>query len=350
MTQATSIHDLPYEVTPTNLPGAYASVAPLDDFDPRTASAAELRRGILLRRPGLDDAPAQRAAWDTVFSRVWRAQDRIVPHLEPQVGRTHRPSGTRHLDDGSYTSSNWAGASIAGTWTTAIGFWVVPGVTEPREPQGGEGGWNSSSWVGLDGAYSSGPNASDDVLQAGVEQRVGSNGTASYVAWYEWFAPATPDSPGYIYQTNISGFPVSPGDTVYCAVGYAERTLPIFDAGTDGGQRDGEGLIPITFRVGTVYFANDTTGQHFTITLDPPPGATASGGSAEWIMEAPDGGEPTASLPRFSPVTFTSAICCGAASSGDPVNGDIWNIVGDGTTLTSVTTADYTVTIDYAGH
>jgi hypothetical protein len=60
-----------------------------------------------------------------------------------------------------------------------------------------------------------------------------------------------------------------------------------------------------------LYFANDTTGEHFSITLAAPPGATFDGNTAEWIMEAPDGGEPVSSLPAFTPVTFTDAICCG---------------------------------------
>jgi Peptidase A4 family len=662
--------DLPYEVTPTNLPGAYASVVPLDDFDPRTAAPAELaRHGIMVRPPGPDDPAAARAAWDTVFSRVWRAQDRVIPTLEPQVGRTHKPRGVKRVGDASFTSDNWSGATIQGDWTLAIGYWVVPTVTEPGEPQGLEGGWNSSSWVGIDGAY-----GSDDVLQAGVEQRVDSSGNASYTAWFEWFAPRYPNSPAYIFQTNIGGgFTVSPGDTVYCAAQYGGQeasaaipgspldgyatdwnqqqhvnyigvdghvhefytaagnwqyndlsaaagatgfrpgpgspldgyatgwnsqqhvnyigadghahelvysngtgwqhndlsaaagatgflprpgspldgyttdwnsqqhvnyigadghvhelvyfTSPVHNAGwrhndlsaaagatgslpgpgspldgyttdwtsqqhvnyigADGhvhelvysssrfgsagwqhndlsaaagatgslpgrGSRldgyatdwnsqqhvnyaDANGQVhellytssngwqhndltalagqsefgPFTFpgavaasplagdptnwnsqqhvtyigvdghvhelnnaaangsganggweendltavagRTGVIYFANDTTHHYFSITLEPPPAASCSGACAEWIMEAPDGGEPTSSLPKFNPVTFTSAICCGPDGLGNPENGDTWNIVTSGTTLTSVKTGDDTVTIDYIG-
>jgi hypothetical protein len=548
-------HDLPYEVTPTNLPGAYASVAPLDDFDPRTATPAELaRHGIMVRPPGPDDPAAVRAAWDTVFSRVWRAQDRIIPTLEPQVGRTHKARGAKRVSDTSFTSDNWSGAAIQGDWTLAIGYWVVPEVTEPGEPQGLEGGWNSASWVGIDGAY-----GSDDVLQAGVEQRVDSSGNASYTPWFEWFAPRYPNSPAYIFQTNISGFTVSPGDTVYCAAQYGGPEAPaaipgspldgyatdwndqqhvnyiwvdghvheyytgagtwqyndlsaaagatgflpgpgspldgyatdwnsqqhVNYIGADGhvhelfyssspfvsagwrhndlsvaagatgslpgpGSRldgyatdwnsqqhvnyaDANGQVhellytssngwqhndltalagqsefgPFTFpgavaasplagdptdwnsqqhvtyigvdghvhelnnspangsganggweendltavagRTGVIYFANDTTHHYFSITLEPPPAASCSGACAEWIMEAPDGGEPTSSLPKFTPVTFTSAICCGPDGLGNPENGDTWNIVASGTTLTSVKTGDDTVTIDYIG-
>jgi hypothetical protein len=226
-----------------------------------------------------------------------------VPEFEVQTGRAHFLRGLDRMADGNYTSSNWSGAVLAGKWTGAIGFWAIPTVTRPSEPQGSEGGWNSSSWVGLDGAF-----GSNDVLQAGIEQRVDAKGKATYVAWYEWYAPQRVGSPGYIWQTNIPNFAVRPGQTVYCSIQYV---------GTTAGQ---------------IYFANETTGVHFSITLTPPPGATFSGNTAEWIMEAPDGGEPVAALPKFTPVHFTSAIACNSVATGNPSKADIFNVVGAGRT------------------
>jgi hypothetical protein len=322
-TSVTSDLGLPFEVVPTNLPGVFTSAAALDDFDPRTASDADLiKRGILLRRPRPGDSPVLRAAWDRAFSRVWRAQDRIVPQSEPHIGRTHNLRGAKQVGDGSYTSDNWAGAALPGTWTTAVGYWQIPSVWMSGEPQGSEGGWNSSSWVGIDGAY-----GSTDVLQAGVQQSVDANGSVSYVAWYEWYTPPQAGSPGYIYETAIPNFPVNPGDTVYCSVQYVANNT-----------------------AGQIYFANDTTGQYFTITLAPPPGASFSGNCAEWIMEAPDGGEPTSSLPNFTPVTFTSAVCCGPNGAGNPESGDTYTVTAaDGTVLTAETVGSDTVTISYTG-
>ncbi len=319
-----------HALIPTNLPGAFASPAPPRDFDARTASAGSLlQQGLLWRRPTPDDPPALQAAWDRVFSRVWRPEDRIVPLLEPQIGVTHNLRSPVQGGNGAYTGSQWAGAVIQGNWTGAIGYWVIPWVSVPGEPQGTEGGWNSSSWVGIDGFSGPGYTGSNDVLQAGIQQRIDANGNISYVAWYEWFAPKQKNSPGYIYQTNIANFSVSPGQTVYCSVQYVNNT-------------------------GYVYFANDATGEHFSITLAPPPGATFNGNSAEWIMEAPDGGETTASLPSFTPVQFSTAICCGtnaagASVTGDPATADTVNITGFGTTLTSVTLGPSTATIDYVG-
>ncbi len=316
-----SIH-VPYDLIPTTMDGVFLSPPPRADFDPQTASSTALiKNGFLWRRPEEDGDPAHRAAWKRAFSRTWQAEDRLIPEFEPQPGRTHYLRSAERADDGSYTGAQWAGAVVRGTWTGAVGYWAIPAVGASPEPQGTEGGWNSSSWVGIDGTF-----GSNDVLQAGIEQRVDGNGNPSYVAWYEWYAPSQSGSPAYIYQVNIPNFLVSPGQTVFCSVQYV---------GTTAGQ---------------VSFANETTGQYFSITLAPPPGATFSGNAAEWIMEAPDGGLPKSSLPIFTPVVFTTALCYGPNNTkGDPSGGDIFNITGFGTTLTSVTLGQTAATIDYAG-
>ena len=312
---------VPYELVPTTMAGAFISPAPPADFDPNTATRRSLiEHGFPWRRPDETSDPVLRVAWQHAFSRSWSAEDRLIPELVPQPGKTHKLKSAERASDGSYTDPQWAGSVVPGTWTGVIGYWVVPTVAVPGAPQGEEGGWNSSSWIGLDGAF-----GSDDVLQAGVEQRVDANGNPHYVAWFEWYAPAQSGSPEYIYQVNIPNFTVAPGQEVYCSVQYVNSKT-----------------------AGQIYFANETTGEHFSITLAPPPGATFDGNTAEWIMEAPDGGEPISSLPAFTPVTFTSAICCGATLS-NPQYGDIFNIVGFGVTLTSVTTGSDTVTITYIG-
>ncbi len=316
---------MPFTVIPTNLPGAYATPAPPANFDPKAASQLDLiRYGLLWRKPTETDTPEIHAAWNTFFSRTWLEKDRIVPHSVPQIGVTHRLTQVpqKHTD-GTYTSSMWAGAGgRTGKWTGVIGYWHIPTVSKPTEAQGTEGGWNSSSWIGIDGFFNS-----NDVLQAGIQQRVNAAGVASYVAWYEWYSTPVAGSPGYVWQTNIANFDVSPGQQVYCSVQYVNNNT-----------------------AGTLYFANQTTGQHFSITLAPPPGANFSGSSYEWIVEAPDGGEPKSSLPRFTPVTFTSAIACGPnGASANPLTGDIINIVGQGKTLTSTTIGSQTTTVSFIG-
>jgi hypothetical protein len=196
-------------------------------------------------------------------------------------------------------------------------------VSKPTEPQGNEGGWNSSSWVGIDGLEP----LSNDVLQGGIQQRVDGGGAASYVAWYEWYAPKQPNSPPYINQQNITNFPVSPGQNIWCTVQYLNNKT-----------------------LGYVAVANIMTGAHTSFAIQPPPGATFAGNCAEWIMEAPDGGYPTSALPNFSPVTFNNAYATlNLGGNGDAQTGDYLNILNGSTVMTSTTLGHWTVAINFLG-
>ncbi|MFF9819304.1 G1 family glutamic endopeptidase, partial [Streptomyces sp. NPDC014006] len=254
-----------------------------------------------------------------LLDRDWPDDARIVPRLAPQEGVTHELSPRERVADTAFTTNNWAGSTIAGTWDTAVAIWRVPTVNTPSTPAGTDGGWDSSSWVGIDGTY-----GSNDVLQAGVQQSVDGNGSATYVAWYEWFAPKANGSPDYIYQTNIENMPVEPGDEVFARVAY----------------QNGQGYV---------MFGNVDRGRYFNIQLAAPPGASFSGNSLEWIVEAPNTGEPGTSLPRFSPVNFSTAF--GSDPSGtvaaDPSTGDTTNITAFGRSLTSVTLATDSLTVNY---
>ena len=172
--------EIHYPLIETNLDGAFGSPAPAESFNPHTASKTDLlRNGILFRRPTLEDAPVLVNAWQQGFKRNW-APTRIVPKLEVQNGRSHHFKGLKATND---FSNNWAGGvlSSVGDWTGVLAYWTVPTVSKPNDPQGLEGGWNSASWIGIDGA------GSNDVLQAGIEQRVDANGNATYTAWFEWY-------------------------------------------------------------------------------------------------------------------------------------------------------------------
>jgi Peptidase A4 family len=331
------LQKLPYPVTKTNLKGVYAGVAPPDDFDPNTASPSELiKNGILWRRPTAADPPALRAAWDKVFSRKWLAKDRVVPVLEPQLGRRHNlRKPLRKVSDTNYLGGAWSGAfaDSGGPYTGCIGYWVIPTVSKASEPQSSPGSYDasvgiaydSSSWVGIDGADIT--VTSNDVLQAGVQQYVDTKGNAHYVAWYEWYGPVGPP-PAYVDQVNITSVPVSPGHEVYVSVQYVSKTA------------------------GSIYFGNITTGLHFSITLAPPSGATFAGNTVEWIMEDPDGGEDYGTaLAKFTPVVFTNAIACTAAGgTNNPASDNTCNIETTGSkVLTKVTTGTDTLTIDFIG-
>jgi Peptidase A4 family len=316
---------LPYTATPTKLEGVYLNPTPPDDFDVNKATQDELtEQGLLWRKPSSADHPVVHDIWDRFFSRNWQSKNRIVPEFEPQIGRTHylKDKPVKQGNTSTYLGTVWSGAgNNIGTWTTCLGSWIIPTVSVPPEPQGLEGGWNSSSWVGIDGMFTS-----NDVLQAGVEQKVDASGFPSYIAWYEWYAPPVSGSPPYIYQTNIPNFFVQPGQMVYCCVHYINHTA------------------------GCISFANDATGEHFSITLAPPPGASFNASSCEWIMEAPDGGEPVSSLPRFTPVIFTGGIACGPGDITIPGDCDTLNIQNvSGTVLTNATVNGETATITFIG-
>jgi hypothetical protein len=318
------IQKVPYTLKPTTLAGVYSVPAPAATLNLATASQSDLTRaGILFRQPAAGDPPEVAAAWKSFLAHKWDPANRIVPIMVPQKGVTHNlRTPPKKVTDTNYTGTQWAGAGTkTGKWTSVIGTWTIPTVSKPTEPQGTEGGWNSSSWIGLDGFF-----YTNDVLQAGIQQHVSASGVATYVAWYEWYAPIQSNSPGYVYQTNITNFPVAPGNVITCTVQYVGTTA------------------------GSISIGNQTTGKHFSITLAPPPGASFSGGSCEWIFEAPDGGEPTAALPKFTPVTFTSALACGSGTTANPATGDTINITtSTGKILTKTTVGTDTTTISFVG-
>lgn len=270
-----------------------------------------------------------------MFLRKRRAQDWIIPEFKPQLGRRHDlRSRLRQVTDTNYLNHAWSGAAIqgGGPWTQNLGLWEIPTVSQPSEPQGNEGGWNSSSWIGIDGSPQG--QASNDVLQAGVEQKVDASGNPSYIPWYEWYAPKESGSPSYIYQTNFD-LEVSPGNQVWCQVSY----LPV-------------PFLNLTIIMGLITFGNLATNQSVPpVLLWPPPGATVAGNSVEWIMEAPDTGYPVSSLPEFTPVAFQAADGSNnAGGDANPQNGITYNIDNAvGTVLTSTTVGPYTVTIDFIG-
>jgi hypothetical protein len=215
-------------------------------------------------------------------------------------------------------STTTAQGAVADAWIFCMGMWKVPAVSKPDLPAGAGGGWDSSSWVGIDGENS------NDVLQAGVEQHFDGD-SASYTAWYEWYAPQRDGSPGYLNQTNISNFPVSAGDSLWCIVRYTENQTK-----------------------GSIFLANLSNGSFTSLELDPPPGASFQGNCIEWIMETPTYNGQYSALPAFTEVVFTSAVGVNLSNaSGDPSSGTVQTIFKNDTALTSTRLGTDTVTIDY---
>lgn len=164
-------------------------------------------------------------------------------------------------------SQNWAGyvvlAGAAGGVTDVVGSWIVPTV-DCVATRNGEVG----VWVGLDGILS------NTVENTGISATC-TNGQAAYAAWQEAY-PVEVHTP--------LALTVQPGDRV---------TAEVAEVGN----------ATVQFTV-----TDHTTGQAASA-RQIAPGERAS---AEWIVQIPTlgrdpSGLPIASLPPFSPVTFTNA-------------------------------------------
>jgi hypothetical protein len=314
---------IPFKVEKTNIANVFTIARPPRELNVKTAGLRTLlQHGLFVKRPSPQADPKLIAAWNETVGEIWRAQNFVVPYLEPQIGVTHQLKDLKPADTG-YTSTNWSGAALVGTWSGVFGKWTIPTVSKPQTPPRPDGTWHSSSWVGLDGLSGVMPGGnSTDVLQAGVTQKVDAQGQASYYAWFEWYVP--PDQPDgtysqglknaypYIFETQfliettmgVRLFPVTAGDNVAVVVQYLQHSGDII----------GNVLPPPgPYSIAGVSIANLTKHKYTSTYLLPPTGASFSGDSAEWIMELPDQGLGT--LPVFTPVYFDMLGACNSNNS-----------------------------------
>jgi hypothetical protein len=135
------------------------------------------------------------------------------------------------------------GYSPAESANTAYGQWIQRYVypVSPAPPGPSTVGFR----VPLD-AYNNG-----QVLQAGTEVTVNGN-TVNHWAWTEWYPSGA---------VQIANFPVAAGDLITCLV-----------------------CAPQTNH-GFVSMKNERTNQVVRVGVNPPPGVTSVGASAEWIVE-----------------------------------------------------------------
>lgn len=199
-----------------------------------------------------------------------------APHFHPAIS-VKTPGMGLHASQ----STNWSGYNQGvldtGTLATSIsGQWTVPTATQHIPGQAEA----SATWVGIGGGcLSSACTATDPTLiQAGTEQDVTANGTATYSAWWE-IVPV---------PAITASIAVHPGDVVDCNI---TQTLP--------------GLWAISLK-------DVTDGQGFTQTVP----YISTGATAEWIEETPvvigTSGAGVAALPNLSTVSFTGATVNGA--------------------------------------
>jgi Peptidase A4 family len=243
---------------------------PPKGFDPRAASARELRRYGLPQRPDRAIHPQLAARWDEIFSRkITYITPTFRPLEELLPGIKHRRRPRRDLV--TVTNPTWSGAVVHATgtqtFTWVLGQWNVPDVA----PAAGGGVQYTFAFIGIDG--------NTDVTQIGTIQSVstakdGSLSKSCY-AVYEWF----PNS-----WSAITNFPVNFGDTMLGLICLDSPTEAFFS------------------------LLNLTSNLHAGFVFDAPTGTASLENQAEWILERPDVGGVNPPMPNFGEIYFDSAM------------------------------------------
>ena len=238
---------------------------PPKGFDPRTASARELRRYGLPQRPDPALHPKLAARWDEIFSRkitYVTPAFRPLEELLPGIKRRARP----RRDFVTVTNSTWSGAVVHATgsqmFTWVLGQWNVPDLAAAA----GGGSQYTFAFIGIDG--------NTDVTQIGTVQSV-SGASKSCYAVYEWF----PNS-----WSAITNLPVSFGDTMIGLICLDSPTEAFFS------------------------LLNVTAGIHAGFVFDAPAGTASLENQAEWILERPEVGGVNPPMPNFGEIYFDSAM------------------------------------------
>jgi Peptidase A4 family len=243
---------------------------PPKGFDPRSASARELKRYDLPQRPDPAIRPQLAARWDEIFSRkitYVTPTFRPLEELIPGVKRRGRP----RRDLVTVPNGTWSGAVVdttgSETFNWVLGQWNVPDVS----PAAGGGSQVSFAFIGIDG------NA--DVTQIGTVQSVSTaaNGsvTKSCYAVYEWY----PNS-----WSAIANFPVNFGDTMIGLICLDSPTEAFFS------------------------LLNVTSGLHAGFVFDAPAGTVSLENQVEWTLERPEVGGVNPPMPNFGEIYFDSAM------------------------------------------
>jgi hypothetical protein len=282
---------------------------PPKGFDPRTASARDLRRYGLPQRPDPGIHPQLAARWAEIFSRkitYITPTFRPLEELLPGVKRRGRP----RRDLVTVTNSTWSGAVVhaAGTqtFTWVLGQWNVPDLA----PAASGGGQYTFAFIGIDG--------NTDVTQIGTVQSV-SGASRSCYAVYEWY----PNS-----WSALTNLPVSFGDTMIGLICLDSPTEAFFS------------------------LLNATTGIHAGFVFDAPAGTASLENQAEWILERPEISGVNPPMPNFGEIYFDSAMGGhGLDFLADGGSDTAINMVVNGATVATTTVETPTlIKIAYTGN
>jgi hypothetical protein len=270
------------------------------NFDPRTAPDSLLLRHGFPTRPDTQTSPELRKAWErAVTGKV----NYIVPTFRVNPGKTHGPA--RKSEAGSSgTSTNWSGSVVTVPNSGDSFKWIEGRWTVPNVYSSSTGNWDyAAEWIGIDGW------GSGDVLQAGTETDVlflGGSTQRECNAWWEWYHP------GDLGEVQISNFPVSPGDVMWCMVCVISPTS------------------------GSFYLRNVSSGDSTSFTMNAAPGVSLVGNCAEWIVERPTVGGSLPSLAGYGTVFFDEGLAYFATDAPSSTQNETQIDLGSGTFITMV--------------
>jgi len=234
------------------------------------------------------------------------SQERRAQRVANRASRRSQPNN--HSSNGNNTSevsfsSNWAGAVLvatSATYKSVTAEFVVP------KPSGSSGS-AASAWVGIDG-----DTCGNAILQTGIDFNVGSGGSVSYDAWYEWFPAGAFD---------FSGITIATGNTIQLTVTATSSTS------------------------GTAVIKNVSNGQSVSKSLTSSSALCQT--NAEWIVEDFEEGGSLVPFADFNTVTFTGASATTLSGSTVGPSGAVIFDIEQNSVLTSVSTTSTSVTVNY---
>jgi hypothetical protein len=264
---------------------------PPENFDPLTASAAELERYGF---PDIANDPHHRERYQKLFSQLKRKLKFVEPTFRAIPAKT-KASGPFGLPG---TSPNWSGSVISPPQGQSIkwvqGQWVVPNIVAP----GSGSSPACNSWVGIDG------DRANDMLIAGVASGL-MDGKKFFRLFWLW----TQTTMVGVDANELTSVEVNNGDLITAVI-----------CSTQGAGSTSA----------TVYFVNLTTGlsTHFGVSAVGTAAAeTLVGNSAEWVVSAdlgPIGFSPNYQLADYGKVLFNNCEA-GMASNGNVLEGGTGN-------------------------
>jgi len=204
---------------------SFTYVTPAADFNPHTASNADLVKHGYPPRPDHKASPKHRALWERIIKRRFRV---ISPELT--TIESPGPAKTPRVEVKSLNTGGWAGAlnsSLPSGWSFyEVGAeWTVPNATIYWSDEVPNGPNQTNAYVGLAGTFTGAPKFPGNYPQVSigttsnctVSNGVVEPGSQTAYAWFRTFSEA--------FYLNI---PVNPGDKVGASIyGNASGSAPL---------------------------------------------------------------------------------------------------------------------------